>query len=480
MGVKVAEKESAMARVRLEPEANFDTHVDVAIIGAGAAGLVAALRAREAGAEVLLLERDPLPAGSTALSAGLIPAPATRFQAAAGIADSAEAFAADIMAKAHGQPDPDAVALLARTIGPAVEWLADRHGLPFSVIADFTYPGHSARRMHGLPSRSGRELMEHLAAAAEGAGALLVTEAIVDLLIADAEGRILGLEAARPDGSRERIGCKALILACNGYGGDPALVARHIPAMAGARYFGHPGNRGDAIRWGEALGAGLRHLSGYQGHGSVAEPHGILITWATVTEGGFQVNGAGRRFHDESKGYSEAAAAVIAQQGGIAWQIFDARIAAIARQFEDFRQAEAQGAVVEAADWPSLEARLRLPAGTLEDTASEVATLKQRGATDAFGRDWRGAPPLEAPFRAVRVGGAVFHTQGGLVVDAGARVVGEDGRPFANLFAAGGAACGVSGGDASGYLSGNGLLTAVGYGFIAGAGAAALALSDEG
>ncbi len=480
MGVKVVEKESAMARVRVEPGASFDVSVDVAIVGAGAAGLVAALRAREAGADVLVLERDPLPSGSTALSAGLIPAPATRFQASAGIADSADAFAADIMAKAHGEPDPATVSLLARTIGPAVEWLADRHGLPFSVIADFTYPGHSARRMHGLPSRSGRELMEHLAAAAEAAGAMLLTEAIVDCLVRDVDGSIIGIEAARPDGTRERIGCKALILACNGYGGDPALVARHIPEMTGARYFGHPGNRGDAILWGEALGAGLRHLSGYQGHGSVAEPHGILITWATVTEGGFQVNAQGQRFHNEAKGYSEAAAAVIAQESGIAWQIFDTRIAGIARQFEDFRQAEAQGAVVEAGDWATLETRLRLPSGSLQETAAAVVDLKSKSGQDAFGRNWAGAPPLEAPFCAVRVGGAVFHTQGGLVVDAEARVLASDGRPFANLFAAGGAACGVSGTDASGYLSGNGLLTAVGYGFIAGAAAATLASPGRG
>ncbi len=106
MGVKVAGKESAMARVRVEIDARFDASVDVAIVGAGAAGLVAALRARESGAEVLILERDALPSGSTALSAGLIPAAATRFQAAARIEDSPEAFAADILAKAHGEPDP--------------------------------------------------------------------------------------------------------------------------------------------------------------------------------------------------------------------------------------------------------------------------------------------------------------------------------------------------------------------------------------
>ncbi len=473
MGVKVARKESAMAQVRLEPGATFDATVDVAIVGAGAAGLVAALRAREAGADVLLLERDPLPSGSTALSAGLIPAPATRFQAAAGIADSAEAFAADILAKAHGEPDPAAVALLASTIGPAVEWLADKHGLPFSVIADFTYPGHSARRMHGLPSRSGRELMEHLAAAAEQAGAMILTEAAVDRLIAAEDGLILGVEAARPDGSRERIGCKALILACNGYGGDPELVARHIPAMAGARYFGHPGNRGDAILWGSALGASLRHLSGYQGHGSVAEPHGILITWATITEGGFQVNGEGRRFHDESKGYSEAAAAVIAQEGGVAWQIFDARIASIARQFEDFRQAEAQGAVIEAADWQGLESRLRLPAGSLQGVAAEVDALNAtaRGTPSAA----TGAALPRSWLHFARSGSAArSFTRRAVSWSMMAHAFWAERPALRQSLRRGGAACGVSGTDASGYLSGNGLLTAVGYGFIAGARAARL------
>ena len=82
-----------------------------------------------------------------------------------------------------------------------------------------------------------------------------------------------------------------------------SLVARHIPEMRDATYFGHPGNRGDAVTWGEALGAKLRHMSGYQGHGPVAHPHAVFVTWAVIMEGGFQVNGNGVRFSDESQGY---------------------------------------------------------------------------------------------------------------------------------------------------------------------------------
>lgn len=468
-----------MAKVVHAPDLRFEVTFDVIVVGGGAAGLVAALRARAAGCEVLVIERDPLPRGSTALSAGLIPAPDTRFQRAAGIADSPEAFAADILKKAEGEPDPVAVDVLARSIGPAIEWLADAHGLPFSVIDNFTYPGHSARRMHGLPSRSGSEFMDALQRAAENAGVVLLTNAVADTLFTASNLRVSGVALTRPDGSRETIGCGALVLACNGYGGNPDLVARHVPDMAGALYFGHAGNRGDAVLWGEALGAKTRHLSGYQGHGSVAEPHGILITWATVTEGGFQINQAGRRFANEATGYSEAAAQVIAQPGGKVWQVFDARIAEIARQFEDFREAERQGAIIMAFDWPALAARMQVDGGALAATAASVAALKQSGTTDTFGRNWTGLPDLLAPLHAVRVQGALFHTQGGLVVDAEARVVRHDGTVFHNLFAAGGAACGVSGSKASGYLSGNGLLTAVGYGSIAGLVAGALTKREK-
>jgi fumarate reductase flavoprotein subunit len=449
-------------------EAAFGIEVPVVIVGAGAAGLVAALAAREAGAEVLVIERDRVPRGSTALSAGLIPAAGTRWQRNAGVFDSPEAFAADVMAKAEETPDPGLVALVTREAGPALEWLHERHGLAFSLITDFRYPGHGAHRMHGLPARSGEALVDALREAAEKVGVELLCDARATALV-PGEGRLVrGVVLARPDGSEERVGAGALVLACNGYGGNKALVARHIPELADALYFGHPGNQGDALLWGEALGAAARHLSGHQGHGSVAHPAGILVTWATITEGGVQVNAEGRRFSDEAHGYSEQAAPVLRQPGGIAWTVFDERIASIARQFEDFRRAEAMGAVLSAPDANALAQAMRVPPEALAETLHEVATLKAAGATDAFGRDFAGVPPLGTPLLAVRVTGALFHTQGGLVVDGSARVVGRDGRAFPNLYAAGGAACGVSGPAASGYLSGNGLLVAVTLGRVAG------------
>ncbi|SCZ10074.1 FAD-dependent oxidoreductase [Microvirga guangxiensis] len=453
--------------VRVEDKA-FDFTVPVVIVGAGAAGLVAGLAAQEAGADVLVLERDALPRGSTALSAGLIPAAATRWQREAGIADDPERFASDIMSKAKGEPDPALVDLVVREVGPAIEWLSDAYGLAFSVVDDFSYPGHSARRMHGLPSRSGEELIDALRGAAEAAGIEILCEAHVTTLFVNDSGRVLGLRFARPDGTTEEIGCGQLILACNGYGGNKELVNRHIPSLAQALYFGHPGNQGDALLWGEALGAATRHLSGHQGHGSVAHPAGILITWATMTEGGVQVNIRGERFSNESQGYSEQAAEVLKQPEGVAWAIFDERIAGIARQFEDFKRAEAMGAVLSAETWDDLAVRMGVPVENFSATMAEVTRLKAGEGKDSFGRHFEGLAPLSPRFMAVRVTGALFHTQGGLVIDRDARVMDTSSAPLDNLFAAGGAACGVSGSKAAGYLSGNGLLTAVALGRIAG------------
>jgi len=455
------------ARVVSSAGVDFPVTVPILIIGGGAAGMVAGLTARAEGAEALILEGDAVPRGSTALSAGLVPAAATRWQKAAGVYDDPDLFASDVMRKAHGEPDRTAVATVTFAIGPILEWLADRHGLPFSLVTDFSYPGHSARRMHGLPSRSGEELIDRLREAAAGAGVDILTQARAETLYADASGRVAGVEAVRPDGARERIGCRELVLACNGYGGDKSLVAAHVPSLKDALYFGHPGNRGDALAWGAALGAASRHLSGHQGHGSVATPHGILITWATMTEGGFQVNASGGRFHDESKGYSEAAAEVLKQPGGVAFSVFDARIAGIARQFEDFRSAEAQGAILVGDSVADLAARMHVDAYTLASTFRAVDAAKGAGGRDATGRDFTGVAPLAPPFHAVKVTGALFHTQGGLVVDSSARVMRTDGTALPNLTAAGGAACGVSGAQASGYLSGNGLLTAIAYGHLA-------------
>lgn len=418
--------------------------VPVAIVGGGACGLMAAIALRDLGVECVVLERDANPSGSTALSSGFIPAAGTKVQQAQGIADSVAGFAEDIGAKTRGTAALHLVHAYAQACAPALDRLAE-HGLRFEVLANFLYPGHRVHRMHSLPDRTGAALVGALHRAAQAAGADVLASARVRDLVVQPGGRVLGVLTERPDGTTEALACEALLLACNGFGGNPALVRELLPEMREATFSGHAGNDGSAILWGRALGARLADLGGYQGHGSWVVPQGALMTWAVMMQGGVQLNTHGERFHDETQGYSEAAVEVLAQPGGIAWNVFGDVQLALAREFPDFREAEAAGAVRTAQDRAGLAHVIGCEADNL---APEIAR---------FG----------PPFHAVRVTGALFHTQGGLAIDERCRVLRADGTAFPNLLAAGGAARGVSGNAVWGYLSGNGLLSAVAGGWIA-------------
>lgn len=441
-------------------------HVPVAIVGAGACGLVAAITLRDAGVDCVLLERDAQPAGSTALSSGFIPAAGTRAQRDAGIEDSPARFAADIQAKAHGTAAAHLVSAYAERVGPVLDGLQARHGFVFDVLDGFLYPGHSVRRMHAVPEKTGAALVAQLEHAARAAGADLLAQATVRELWVDAADRVTGVGYERPDGHLEHLHCDALILACNGFGGNPALVRELLPEMREALFAGHTGNDGSAITWGRALGARLADLGGYQGHGSWAVPQGVLITWAVMMEGGIQLNARGERFHDETQGYSEAAVQVLAQSGGMAWNVFDGPILALARDFPDFQAAEAAGALRTCPDVAALATLIGCDASRL--IAADGHSALGGGQNESENGCLAGrSRPLVPPLYAIRVTGALFHTQGGLDIDARCRVLRADGTPFPNLLAAGGAARGVSGNAVWGYLSGNGLLSAVAGGAIA-------------
>jgi fumarate reductase flavoprotein subunit len=437
-------------------------HTPVAIVGAGACGLTAALALHRQGIECVVLERDAVPAGSTALSSGFVPAPSTRVQKASKVEDSPELFAQDIQHKAHGQAAPALVKAYSEAIGPAMDALETHHHIPWQLLDQFLYPGHSVHRMHAVPEKTGEGLMTRLRAAADAAGVVVLTQAHVTALHADSAGKIQSLSYSQPDGSICQLLCDAVILACNGFGGNVDMVKQHLPAMKDAQYAGHVGNDGSAVAWGLQLGAALADMGAYQGHGSWAIPQGSLISWALMMEGGVQINAMGERFHDETQGYSEAAVQVLNQPEGHAWNVFDNPLLHFAQDFPDFVAAQAAGAVKSAADVASLAAIIGCPVESLEKTLTAV---NSNTAADAWGRTFK--RPLLGPFHAIKVTGALFHTQGGLNINAHCQVLKPNGETLPNLYAAGGAARGVSGAEVWGYLSGNGLLSAIAGGHIA-------------
>ncbi|WP_326696850.1 FAD-binding protein [Streptomyces sp. NBC_01754] len=441
--------------------------VDLVVAGAGG-GLVAALRAAEQGLSVLVVEADEhfRRGNNTYMSTGMIPAAGTRWQREAGVEDSAQGFVADVMAKTGGQAEPALTAALADCAPVLVEWLADHVGLPIELATDFLYPGHSAHRCHTVPGRSGTGLLDPLTRKAAAADRIdmLVPASLTDVST-DGTGSVRAAVVEFPDGTREEIPCRAVLLATNGFGADRELVRELLPAIADAVYHGGERSAGDALRIGTGLGAAVGYLDAYQGHAGLSSG-GSLLTWASVMHGAVLVNTGGRRFGDETTGYSEYAEAVVAQPGGTAWLVYDQRIHEACLPFQDYLDVVEGGGVRRADTVPGLAELTGLPVGELTRTLGEAARAAGGEGHDPFGRTlWEA--PLEAPYSAVRVRGALFHTQGGLMVDGHGRVLREDGTPIPGLYASGGAAIGISGHGAGGYLAGNGLLPAFGLAYLA-------------
>ena len=262
--------------------------------------------------------------------------------------------------------------------------------------------------------------MAALGQAAADSGALVLTRTLARELRHDGQGRITAVICERPDGTRESIGCDALILACNGFGGNAAMVREHLPAMADAVYGGHAGNDGSAVRWGRA-GRGPGRYGRLSGHGSWATPQGALVSWAVIMDGGVQVNRLGLRFRrDPGLFGSGGARAGAAGRRGLA--------CSTTRRWRwcglsDFQAARAAGA---------LHGRRRAGAGRADRLrcagAGRYAAVGGKGAPDVHGRRFTRA--LSAPYHAVKVTGALFHTQGGLDIDARCRVRRADGGLF--------------------------------------------------
>ena len=445
-----------------------ETGPDLVVAGAGG-GLVAALRGAELGLDVLVVEVSEhyRKANNTSMSTAMIPGAGSRWQDAAGLTDSPELFAQDVAAKTKGEGDQRLALALGRVSAPLVEWLADDVGLPLELVTDFHYPGHSVDRCHTVQGRHGSIFLDHLIARVRASDRidLLVPARLVDVVV-DGRGRVEAAVVEQPDGSREQIPTRAVLLATNGYGGDRDLVQRYLPEIASAVYHGSETSRGDALRIGAALGAQTAYLDAYQGHAALAKRGATLAGWATIMHGGIMVNLAGERFGNESTGYSEYAAQLASQPHAEGWLVLDKRVHDLCLPFTDFRQTVEGGAVMWADTIEDLAALIDVPDMTLRAEIESVGAVADGRGTDRFGRTSVEAA-LAAPFAAVRVVPALFHTQGGLVVDDRARVTQADGSPIAGLYASGGAAAGISGHGASGYLAGNGLLPALGLAYLA-------------
>ena len=302
----------------------MDREFDAIVVGAGAAGLVAALRAASGGARVALIERDASTPCNLAISGGLVAAAGTRWQAEAGVADDPARFAADLRAKAgEGIIDPVLLDTVTRRAAEALHFLADTVGLPLHLHTASAWPGQSAPRLHATPAESGAELCALLREAARAHPRIAWRDGteVVGLVVDSDGAAVRGVEVSAA-GRRSTLAAPHVVLACGGFGGAPAMLARFIPEAVGALHIGSPLSDGRAILWAEALGAALDCMDAYQGQPHVCLGGKARLGAALPALGAILVNRAGERFAREDMGPSELTAHILAQPGGMAVEIW--------------------------------------------------------------------------------------------------------------------------------------------------------------
>ncbi|MGI5330439.1 FAD-dependent oxidoreductase [Actinomadura nitritigenes] len=436
----------------------WDTEVDVAVVGGGACGVMTALRAaRDPGRVVAVFEKSAREGCNAAISSGSLAAGGTRFQEAAGIDDSPRRHADDILRASGDEEWRPVVETLCEAAPRIVEWIADT-GYPIELGTDMPRAGMTALRLHTDTGRlGGARLMRHLRGLLEARdNAAFVDEAPAVDLVSDG-GAVTGVVIAQ-NGSLQRVRAGAVVLATDGFAADQTLVKRHLPHLGTPFYGGVSTSTGDALAWAERLGAQVRNMGAGLRSGLVVVDHGTRVSPALPFNGAVLVNTDGERFVDEeSKGYSSMAGILQRQPGERAAMIWDATAMAATRESEMMRESLAAGAVRDCATLADLAAAL---GRTTEDTERALTPLPGRRR-------------LTAPYHLAWVTHGLLTTQGGLVIDPSGRVLDGDGEPIPGLFAGGGAACGLAGPHSDGYLSGNGLLSAFGMGWIIGNGLAA-------
>ena len=436
-----------------------ETHADLAILGAGAAGMLAALVAHQRGRRVLLIDPMAHQRNNFAISGGLFPAAGSRLQQQAGIAESPQAWLADLQAYAGDTVNPHIVQAVADALPQVVDFLLDHCQAPIRFLPDMVAPGHQTLRFHSVTPASGASFHAWFRDQLHRTPAIQFSPSAPAVAYQGDQFELRLTEPGRKAPRRLRV--PELLLAGGGFAAEPAMVAEFIPSMAGALNNGSPTQDGSTIRLGQSWGGQLWGMDGYQGQGHTHPGGATRLGMSIPALGGIMVNQAGQRFVREDLGPSALAPHVLRQPGGVVLEVFDGAIEAQLANHSAYQEAVAAGRVLSADTVATLAALAGVPEEALGQTLADVTRFAQAPALDPLGRI-SFARSLCAPFRASWVTGALSHTQGGLLTDGHGRVLGQGGRPVPGLFAAGGAAAGLSGRGADGYLPGNGLAQAFG------------------
>ena len=486
---------------------------DVVVIGAGGAGMTAAMTAADAGQKVVILESQAMVGGNSARATGGMNAAKTvyqdenEFDQAAGVEktlataaekyadnetitalaktvteqwaayqanptgyfDSVELMELDTMGGGKGINDPELVKTLCEGTADAIDWL-DENGITLHNVSSFG--GASVKRIHRPVNEEGKVvsvgayMIPLLQENCEKRGIDIVLNTTVDTILTDANGAAVGVSGTDKDGNTVVVNAKSVILATGGFGANLDMVTQYKPELAGFMTTNAAGAQGQGIEMATAIGAGTVDMDQIQIHPTVEANTAALITEGLRGDGAILVNANGERFIDEVGTRDVVSAAEIAQPGSHSWLIVDQAMVDASSVIQGYIK---KGYTKTGATYEELAKELDVDPATFANTMETWNGYGEAKNDPDFGRTSFANPLNNGPYYAIKVTAGVHHTMGGVTINSATEVLKEDGTVIPGLFAAGEVTGGVHGANR---LGGTAVADFVVFGRIAGESAA--------
>ena len=486
---------------------------DVVVIGAGGAGMTAAMTAADAGQKVVILESQAMVGGNSARATGGMNAAKTvyqdenEFDQAAGVEktlataaekyadnetitalaktvseqwaayqanptgyfDSVELMELDTMVGGKGINDPELVKTLCEGTADAIDWL-DENGITLHNVSSFG--GASVKRIHRPVNEEGKVvsvgayMIPLLQENCEKRGIDIVLNTTVDTILTDANGAAVGVSGTDKDGNTVVVNAKSVILATGGFGANLDMVTQYKPELAGFMTTNAAGAQGQGIEMATAIGAGTVDMDQIQIHPTVEANTAALITEGLRGDGAILVNANGERFIDEVGTRDVVSAAEIAQPGSYSWLIVDQAMADASSVIQGYIK---KGYTKTGATYEELAKELDIDPAAFANTMETWNSYVEAKNDPDFGRTSFANPLNNGPYYAIKVTAGVHHTMGGVTINSATEVLKEDGTVIPGLFAAGEVTGGVHGANR---LGGTAVADFVVFGRISGESAA--------
>ncbi|MCG4581087.1 flavocytochrome c [Clostridium cochlearium] len=451
-----------------------ETH-DVIVVGAGGAGLCAAIEAKEAGADVIVLEKMPMAGGNTLISGAEYAAPNNWIQEKEGIKDSVEQFTQDMIKGGDAKNNPELVKVVAENALDGAKWLRDEVGVRWEDNLMF-FGGHSVKRSLVPVGASGKEIINKQLAKVKSLKIPVLYETPATELITDEKGKVVGVKAESEDKKYTFKTNKAVVLTTGGFGSNLEMRMKYNPEIDEKVLSTNTvGSTGDGIIMAEKVGAALDGMQYIQTYPICDPLTGTLLYFGDARMYGhtIMVNKEGKRFVEELDRRDVISMAIKKQTGSVCYQLLDQR------GLDDSNLVEPHAAEIEYL----YKNKLLVKADTIEEAAKffdidakELKATVERyngyvkaGKDEEFNKRSMPFPIEKGPFYILKAAPAVHHTMGGVKINTNAQVLNKEGKVIEGLYAAGEVTGGIHG---TNRLGSNALADITVFGRIAGKNAA--------